>query len=280
MSTPELADQNPGSLGAESQAKERSWRTWVRRIGLVLAILGLLAIGWGLTTVFWQEPFTGAYTAWKQRQLEGEYERNVASYEEQAVGVTTVLPQETVEDIPLGDGVSPSLSDQRAESHALTEAGLNAERQRLARLAADYRETLPIGEPMGRITIPRLDVDSIVVNGAGGAELRSGPGRDVRTFMPGEGELVYIAGHRTTYGAIFRHIDDLEPGDPIIVEVPYGRFEYRVTGQEAVYPYQVEKLESNGREELAIQASHPPYSASQRLIVHARFIQVGPLRPN
>ena len=60
-------------------------------------------------------------------------------------------------------------------------------------------------------------------------DLKRGPGRDRRTFMPGEGELVYIAGHRTTYGAPFAHIDRMRTGDRVVLEMPYAVAVYRVT---------------------------------------------------
>ena len=52
--------------------------------------------------------------------------------------------------------------------------------------------------------------------------------------MPGEGELVYIAGHRTTYGAPFSRIDKLRKGDRVFVELPYATIEYAITGHRIV----------------------------------------------
>src|SRR5437763_1036792 len=74
-----------------------------------------------------------------------------------------------------------------------------------------------------------MSVNMILVNGTDHDTLKKGPGRDLRTFMPGENRLVYIAGHRTTYLAPFSHIDSLRPGDRVILEVPYGTFIYSVT---------------------------------------------------
>ena len=51
----------------------------------------------------------------------------------------------------------------------------------------------------------------ILVNGTDDSTLRKGPGRDLRTYMPGEGQLIYIAGHRTTYLAPFAHIERSGP---------------------------------------------------------------------
>jgi sortase A len=210
----------------------------MRRAGNALLIVGVTFIVWGAVVYFWGEPFTGLYERRQQGQLADDYEERERVYRPPAAA---------------------------AESEP-----------DLTRIAQAYRRRLPHGAPMGRLTVPRLDLRRIVVNGAEGGDLRRGPGRDLRSFMPGEGKLVYIAGHRTTYGAPFRHIDDLRRGDRIVLEVPYGRFVYRVTGHAIVKPEDVERLRPRGREELALQASHPPYSASRRYIAYARFVRVSP----
>ena len=92
--------------------------------------------------------------------------------------------------------------------------------------------------------------------------------------MPGERELVYIAGHRTTYGAPFSDIDKLGNGDSISVELPYGSVEYEVTDHRVVDDNDLSVLTSHGREELVLQACHPRFFASQRYLVYARPIAV------
>jgi sortase A len=94
--------------------------------------------------------------------------------------------------------------------------------------------------------------------------------------MPGQGELVYIAGHRTTYSAPFSHIDELKPGDRVTLRVPYATFVYRVTGHVVVAAEDVGRLRSKHREVLALQACHPRFFASQRYIVYATPIQLIP----
>ena len=74
-----------------------------------------------------------------------------------------------------------------------------------------------------------MGVNMILVNGTDHDTLKKGPGRDGRTFMPGENRLVYIAGHRTTYLAPFSRHRPLRPGDRVTIEVPYGTFIYAVT---------------------------------------------------
>lgn len=132
-----------------------------------------------------------------------------------------------------------------------------------------FRHRASRGDPIGRLRIPRLDLDMILVNGTDTRTLRKGPGRDLRSFMPGEGELVYVAGHRTTYGAPFAEIQRLRPGDAITLEMPYGVFTYRVSGHRIVGKSDLSVLRSPGHELLRLQACHPRFFASQRYVVSA-----------
>jgi sortase A len=94
--------------------------------------------------------------------------------------------------------------------------------------------------------------------------------------MPGEGQLVYIAGHRTTYLAPFAHIERMRSGDPVTLEVPYGTFRYRVFRHEIVDANDLAVLRSHGRDVVALQACHPRFFATERYIAWARLVRVEP----
>jgi sortase A len=94
--------------------------------------------------------------------------------------------------------------------------------------------------------------------------------------MPGEGQLVYIAGHRTTYLAPFAHIERLKPGDPVTLDVPYGTFTYRVLKHRIVLANDLSVLRSHGHEVVELQACHPRFFASHRYIAYARLSRVSP----
>jgi sortase A len=119
-------------------------------------------------------------------------------------------------------------------------------------------------------------LNMIVVNGTQSGTLRKGPARHRKTFLPGEGKLIYIAGHRTTYSAPFSHIDDLRRGDRVRLELPYATFEYTIRSHRIVEAHQLSVLRSRGREELALQACWPRFFASHRYIAYARPIRVIP----
>jgi sortase A len=215
------------------------------RIGTFLLVVGIGVLAWAATVYFWKDPFTTAYTAYEQRRLESKLDEQFESYEPLRTPIVA----------------HPGKPKPRPHDDVRREA-------RRFRLASDE------GDAIARLKIPRLGLSVVVVNGTGVGDLRRGPGRHLESYMPGERELVYIAGHRTTYGAPFGNINELRAGDPISVELPYATVEYRVTGHRIVDDNDVSVLKSPQHEELVLQACHPRFFASQRYLVYARPVSV------
>lgn len=128
------------------------------------------------------------------------------------------------------------------------------------------------GEAVAHIVIPRIGVDKIVVEGVSRDDLKKGPGHYPQTPLPGQPGNAAIAGHRTTYGAPFHRIDELEPGDEIQITTLQGSFTYEVSGQQIVSPSQVEVVNDQGDDRLTLTSCHPKYSAAQRIIVTAMLV--------
>jgi len=213
----------------------------LRTAGTVLVAAGVLVLVWAVVVWRWQDPFTALYTHYEQRRLAGSLDRLFAEYHAPAA-----------------------------------RGGLAAERRSLRRDAAVFRHEARRGQAIGRIEISRIGLDMVLVNGTDHDSLTRGPGRDLRSFMPGEDRLVYIAGHRTTYLAPFSHIDAIRPGDAIRLELPYGTFVYRATGHRIVAATDLSVLRSPKHELLELQACHPRFFATQRYIVSARLVRVEP----
>ncbi len=160
---------------------------------------------------------------------------------------------------------------QRELEHALAGVGRPAIPDRgVVGAAAAFAARLDRGEPVARIRIPAIGLERVVVYGTGRSELRNGPGHYVETPLPGTGRTTAIAGHRTTFGAPFRRIDALEPGAPIVLELPYGTFRYVVFAREIVAEDDWTILRDRGFETLVLTACHPLYGSSQRWAVYAR----------
>jgi sortase A len=128
------------------------------------------------------------------------------------------------------------------------------------------------GEAVARIRIPDIDVDKIVVEGVQVSDLKRGPGHYPDSPLPGQPGNAAIAGHRTTYGAPFNRLDELEAGDEILVTTVQGSFRYEVAEQLIVNPDQVEVLDDFGDDRLTLTACHPKYSARQRIVIVAALV--------
>lgn len=220
-----------------------------RRLGTILAVGGLLVLAYAAAVLFWRDPVTDLYSRYQQNRLDSALSAEFEAW----------------------DSELPSTRAQPARG------GLSAARAATAADARRFLGTLEQGQAFGRLEIPRIDVDAVVVHGTRwGADLSRGPGHYERTTVPGLGKTVGIAGHRTTFGAPFRDIDDLRAGDSITLDLPYATFRYRVFEHEIVASDDWSVIRTRGFDTIMLSACHPLYSADQRWIVYGRLVEVRP----
>jgi sortase A len=137
-----------------------------------------------------------------------------------------------------------------------------------------YRQgTLRDGDSLTRIRIPKLGVDTVVVEGTSATALRAGAGHYPTSPLPCEDGNVAIAGHRTTYGKPFANVDRLKPGDVIVLDTPIGSCTYEVSGKPfIVLPNNLGVVANDPtKRTLTLTTCHPKGSAAKRLIVKATF---------
>ena len=141
---------------------------------------------------------------------------------------------------------------------------------------SDYRAgEVKVGSALTRLQIPALGLDTIVVEGTTPAALRAGAGHYPKTALPGEVGNVAIAGHRTTYGRPFNRMDELVPGDKIVLTTPIGKHTYEVSSKPwVVSPNDWSPIESydKGGSFLTLTSCHPEGSAAYRIIVRAELV--------
>lgn len=144
----------------------------------------------------------------------------------------------------------------------------------------EWQATVEDGRALTKIIIPKLGVDTLVVEGTSPDALRAGAGHYPNTPLPGQAGNVAIAGHRTTYGKPFNQIDRLAQGDRVWLLTPVGDFEYAVAATPAGWnanpyitgPRDWQVIEPTAAPSLTLTTCHPKGSAAQRLVVRGELV--------
>ena len=246
---PRLVDREPGERGRQRRRRPpKSLRfRLLTDLSLVLVISGTLLLADAGATLLWQEPLSAVIALIERNGIN----RQLLSYQA----------------APLS----------RVDTQAL--ARLRQSRERIAFLARQEARVVKRGDAIGTISFPKLGNQYTVVQGTDDASLQRGPGHYPQTAFPGLGQTMAIAGHRTTYLAPFRRINELRHGDKIILTLRYARFTYLVQQVRIVTPTSWWIIKNHGYERLVLSACNPLYSAAQRIVVFARERSVVPLGP-
>ena len=274
------ADQPPSKPKRVSKwdrpPQPHDWRFYVGGLGKILITIGLLMFGF----VAYQLWGTGIETARAQNKLENQFNQSVAAAETSTAAPTTA-PVVTTPPVTV-PATTPSTEPggTAAPSPTSTTSPPDATFPTVA--PAPVKQNIPPieqGHAIAKLEIPKMgkvgDKALFVVPGVSHDDLKLGPGHYPDTPLPGQLGNASIAGHRTTYGEPFRHIDQLAPGDQITVTMVTGdKFVYEVASTEIVGPddYYVVTTTDPTVAELTLTSCHPVYTARQRIAVHAFLV--------
>jgi sortase A len=222
-------------------------RRLLRDFSFVLIISGCLLLADAAVTLLWQEPLTAVVALIKR----GEVDKRFLSYRSAPL---SVLEQRSL-------------------------ASLKSEQARIAYLSRQELREVKTGDAIGTLQMPKLGATYTVVQGTDDNTLQKGPGHYPSTALPGVGQTVAIAGHRTTYLAPFRNINRLGQGDTVTLTMRYAKFTYTVQYHQVVPPNAWWITRNHGYDRLVLSACNPLYSASQRIVVFARLQSVEALGP-
>jgi sortase A len=227
----------------------------LRVLSTTLITAGLVVLADVGLTLVWKEPVSSVYGSIQQ----GEAERELEELE--------------------GSFLTPEVLRQAAPAKNVTE--------RVRILAGLFSKEVAQGQGIGRIRIPRIDQDVVLVEGTDTASLQKGPGHYPRSdnpatrragdgsAFPGQGRTVGFAGHRTTYLAPFRRLDELQRGDEVLIEMPYANFTYELERDPFIVdPSAFGVVRDVDHERLTLTACHPLYSAAQRIVAQGRLTDV------
>jgi len=124
---------------------------------------------------------------------------------------------------------------------------------------------------IGTISIPKIGLVHSMWEGVADSTLNHGPGHWPGTAMPGQVGNVVLGGHRVSHDRPFRHIDELVPGDQIVMNTLAGQFTYVVSGSRVVTPQDVWIVNQTPAKTLTLFACHPPGSTRERYVVFAKL---------
>ncbi len=120
-----------------------------------------------------------------------------------------------------------------------------------------------------RIQIDSLDVSAPIVQGDDWESLKRGVGQHIGSANPGEIGNLVLSGHNDIFGEIFRHLDQLNEGDEILVHTDGSTFSYMVTSTFLVSPTQVDVLNPSPDATLTLISCYPYLVDNQRIIIQA-----------
>jgi sortase A len=241
-------DVAQGAEPAPPAPEERRRRRGLHRFGTILVVLGAILIVYAGVILFWGDPITWVYAEWRQHELAQQFKDESRQF-----------------------GAEPAVA-AAIKAHGQADARTHAiELHALRQDAVKFSHEVKGAQPFGRLTIGRIGLKVVVVQGTDWLhDLSQGPGHYSNTHFPGQDTTVAIAGHRTTFGAWFRNINDIRDGDWITLQMPYATFHYRVQYHQVVPNDDWKIIRPQGYERLVLSACHPLYSSSHRWVVYAK----------
>ena len=142
-------------------------------------------------------------------------------------------------------------------------------RQEHRHIALRHAQT---GALVGSLLIPRLNTQTVIIEGTDRQELDRAPGHLTGSPLPGQPGNAVIAGHRDTH---FRSLRQLRRGDLVLVETGGDIHFYRVVDQAIVFPTDTSVLDPTPRPTLTLVTCYPFFfvgHAPKRYILRAELV--------
>jgi LPXTG-site transpeptidase (sortase) family protein len=140
------------------------------------------------------------------------------------------------------------------------------------RLLHQWKTQQASGDSLPKLSIPRIGLRAVVLEGASGHALLLGPAHLTGSALPGTLGNTVIAGHRDTF---FRHVHSLRYGDNIYISQGKKQFHYVVVRRKVVEPTDLSVLHPSKDGELTLITCYPTHvigPAPQRLIIVAKLV--------
>lgn len=244
-----MEDSGIGSLCRRTKARDEqaSQHPWLNRLlfGMeCLSIIGLISVVIGGLSLL------------------GTLNRTVAATLQQP----TLEPTPLVGEVVLPDGHTSSNEPGGAQPN-------EAEIPEHLRPVYQSILNIPIPTPGNRqalrIQIPAINVDAPVVQGDGWEQLKKGVAQHIGTPDPGEDGNIVLSGHNDIFGEVFRYLDQLKPGDLVILFSSQRKYTYVITGSQMVDSSAVEVMAQTLDARVTLISCHPYLVDIHRIVVSA-----------
>jgi LPXTG-site transpeptidase (sortase) family protein len=247
----------------------RAVRSRAGRVGGMISVAAVVAgLGWA-SLVGWEHWLSGEYQDRVQADMRKDLE-----------GEIPLEPYDLHDPTPVDVGSQvvskpPVASTEKVNPWApqadipLPPAGWVAPEGREERVVNEFKS----GKPVGRIVVPRIGVDRVMVAGTNKSALAKGVGVGTWGVLPGSPGNATLAGHRIGNGQLFRNMDKLRYGDQIIIEIPgQGKAVFEVRAYTIVKPTDTKVLDQTDGVRLTLTTCHPPGSTGKRYVVQAELV--------
>jgi sortase A len=190
----------------------------------------------------------------------------------QALEQPTLTPTALVRAVVLPSGHTPPNAEGGARPN---EAEIPEHLRPMVQSLASVPIPTPGPSQANRLQIPAIGIDAPVVQGDGWEQLKKGVGQRIGTVNPGDKGNVVLSAHNDIFGEIFRYLDQLEPGDEIVLFTSQRAYVYIVIGTKVVEPTDVSVMDTTVEPTITLISCYPYLIDDQRIVVQGRLKTIG-----
>ena len=190
----------------------------------------------------------------------------------QALEQPTLTPTPLVQAVVLPSGHTPPNAEGGARPN---ESEIPEHLRPLVQSLASIPIPTPGPSQANRIQIPAIGIEAPVVQGDGWEQLKKGVGQHIGTVNPGDKGNLVLSAHNDIFGEIFRHLDQLETGDEVVLYTSQRAFVYVIVKTQVVEPTEVSVMDDTGLETVTLISCYPYLIDDQRIVVQARLKTIG-----
>jgi sortase A len=239
------------------------WRPFANRLLLIVEVAAVISL------------IILAYAIWQTtRELNQEIAEAQGAVSA-SLALPTPAPTPVIGVVVLPSGHKPPVNGQPPERG---EAG-DIPAHLLPILNAYVPPPIPTPGPeqARRIQIPAIDLDKPIVQGDNWEELKKGVGQHVGSSQPGENGNIVLSAHNDIYGEIFRYLDQLAPGDEIVISTERQSYTYIVRDLQVVQPTDVWVMGPTEHSSSTLISCYPYLVNNKRIVVFADLAATNPL---